>query len=184
MMYLGRLEYLPFGIFKDDYSEVDFDRDSKPKLSIGMSYAYLQEAPGNRGILGSASHSPVVVSKAVDAHNASADVMFKMLGFSFQTEWFWREFTNVTKGRNGWGAMAQLGYLLPRTGWEVAARYGVIRGNGTITNLPDEDELGVAVSHYFAHHNLKIQADVFRLYDPVAFSTGETQVRIQMQAAF
>ncbi|MGB1277237.1 MAG: porin, partial [Nannocystaceae bacterium] len=43
LMYLGRVEVLPFGSFKD-YSEVDFARTRKPRLSLGGAYVYLDKA--------------------------------------------------------------------------------------------------------------------------------------------
>jgi len=183
LMYLARFEFLPLGIFKDDYSSGDFAR-SKPRLSFGATYSYLDNVARNKGIIGKTTLFPENVDASVNSKNASADVFFKMYGFSLHSEWFWREFTNITEGRNGWGAMLELGYIFPRSGLGIATRYGIIENNGSITNLNKKNEVGFALSYYFAHHNLKIQADVFRIYEPLKLKAGNDRIRIQMQTAF
>ena len=72
LMYLARLEVLPMGDFKD-YSEVDFKRSPKPRLSLGAAYAFLDEAKGTRGILGSAPED----GGTTDYHNFTADMLLK-----------------------------------------------------------------------------------------------------------
>jgi hypothetical protein len=47
LMYLGRVEVLPFGEFAD-YVEADFERSLKPRLSVGVAYAYLDNAGATR----------------------------------------------------------------------------------------------------------------------------------------
>ena len=78
---------------------------------------------------------------------------------------------------------AQAGYLLPRTNFEVAGRFGqVIAADDSA--LGDENEAGIAVSYYPGQHPFKIQADVFQLWGDEDLGDGETRARVQMQHSF
>lgn len=191
LMYLARIEVLPLGIFRD-YSEADFERLSRPGVSIGLGYAYTPDA---RGLAVNRGRAPAD-GGTTDFHNLTADVTLKYLGFSLASEVFLRSGKRnpgsatdemgapipTEDPRQGYGWFAQAGYLLPRKPIEIAARYGAVRGYGD-TSLGDSDELGLAASYYFAHHPLKLQADAFNLWSE-DFSDGETRVRVQMQVAF
>lgn len=182
LMYLARLEFLPFGMF-DDYSEADFDRSLRPGLSLGLAYAYVDDAPGTRGILGSP------LADEVDFHNATADVMFKWRGLSVFSEIFYRAGDAETdeSRSDGVGFMAQAGYLLPWTALELAARYSLVRSladDGDSELVDDENEAGLAVSYYFAQHPFKLQADVFQQWEQAgSFGDGATVLRVQLQAS-
>lgn len=195
LMYLGRIEVLPFGMF-DDYEMVDFDREERARLSIGVSYSFVDEAPGNRGIIGNLPRD----GGTTDYHNLEADLLFQYAGFSFMSEWFWREGRReggdaiddmgnpipVEAPRNGIGWFAQAAYLVPEIDFEVAARYGRIDpiGDATATSLGEQGELGIALSYYFEGHAYKLQADYFHLWrDHSAMDQGEERVRLQLQAS-
>ncbi len=184
LMYIGRLEVMPFGKFKD-YSEADFERSTKPGLSLGVAYAYIADAPGERGIKGSAIQGDVW-----NYNNVNADIMFKFAGFSLLSEYFMRQGESESGGptSNGWGGMAQAGYLLPGTALEITGRYGLNRRIGSAAeSIFDEgnNEVGGGVGYYFAHHPFKIQSDVFQEWNETDGSeAGATTVRMQMQAAF
>lgn len=184
LMYIARVEVLPFGSFKD-YAEADFERSTKPGLSLGAAYAYIADAPGERGILGSAIQGDVW-----NYHNVNGDIMFKLAGFSLLSEVFMRQ-GNSESGAptgNGWGAMAQAGYLLPNTAIELTGRYGMNRRIGTAAESSFDEgnnEAGGGVGYYFAHHNLKLQGDVFQEWtEEDGPEAGETVARMQLQAAF
>lgn len=200
LMYLGRLEFLPLGNFKD-YSEVDFQRSSEPGLSVGFAFAHVQDAAGNRAILGSRPRD----GGTTDYHNLTADVMFKFRGISLETMWFWRagerQRGNATDSagmpipteapRDGWGGGAQAGYLLPTIELELSARYNALRRSGTMSesSLGDGNEVAFALSYYFARHALKLQADWTRHWGEGsgagrAFADSEERYRAQLQAAF
>ena len=51
MMHLARMEFLPFGMFKD-YSEASLKWVKKPKPSIGAAFGYVGEGKKNQGIIG------------------------------------------------------------------------------------------------------------------------------------
>ena len=184
LMYIGRIEILPFGSFAD-YSEADFERSSTPGLSIGAAYAYIGDAPKTRGILGSTIQDDVW-----NYHNMTGDIMFKVAGFSLLSEAFMRqgEADSGAATSDGWGAMVQGGYLLPRTATEIVGRYGLNRRLGTETESIFSEgfnEVGGGVGHYFAHHPFKIQGDVFRTWDEEEGpEEAELSIRVQMQAAF
>ncbi|MFW6066812.1 MAG: porin [Myxococcota bacterium] len=185
MMYLARLEYLPFGMFAD-YKQGDFERLLAPRLSIGAGYAYLDAATGTRGILG----DPPADGGTTDYHVATADAVFMYGGLSVTGRGFYRKGErNVPAGetpdpafaRNGFGLSGQVAYLIPRLPLQLGVRYSGIRGTGD-TSLPDQNELGAAVGWYFAHHVFKIQADYFHLWNE-ELDQGEDRVRVQLQAS-
>lgn len=196
MMYIMRVEVLPFGHF-DDYSEVDFVRDSGPGFSLGAAYAYHAGARRQRGNLGSVPSD----GGTTDFYQGTVDAILKVGGASATAAWFMRRgfrnpgsqadedgVVNVSAPADGMGAYGQLGFQVPRIPLELAARYSVIRGASSTelddrpSTLSDANELGGGVSYYFARHPLKLQADYFRLWGDD--SHGSDQVRVQLQASF
>jgi phosphate-selective porin OprO/OprP len=197
LMLLARVEVLPFGPFRD-YIESAQDRDPEPRLSVGVAGAWIDNAKGNRGILGRRPAD----GGTTDTRNAMADVMFKMGGLSLQSELFWREGRRQpgdkrdSKGdrvateapRDGWGAMVQGGYLLPGTDLELAGRYALVRAasgevSGVGSSLGDNNEATLGVSYYFASHAMKLQADASRLWS-AGFADGDNRARLQLQVAY
>lgn len=186
LMYLARFEYLPFGIFKD-YSESDFERLSRPGLSIGAAYSY---APNASGTKVNRNGTPAD-GGTTDVHSANADVTFKYRGFSASGEFHFRDGArdadeadpNFEEARNGIGWFAQAGYLLPRKHIEVAARFGQVIAADS-SSLGDSNEAGVALSYYPGQHPFKFQADVFQLWGDEDLGDGETKARVQMQYSF
>lgn len=189
LMYIGRAEVLPFGMF-DDYSEADFERTMHPRLSVGVAYAFIDRAKWDRGTFGA---QPADLG-TTDMHSVVVDSMFKLAGFSFLGEYFWRQgYRNVgpnapaVPARNGWGLTTQAGYLIPHLPFEIAGRYSGAHGRGA-TSLADSNELGGGLSWYFARHALKIQGDYFRLWGgnlpgiSPRFDHGGHRVRIQLTA--
>jgi len=184
LMYIARVEILPLGSFKD-YSEADLARSTEAGLSIGAAYAYIDEAPKTRGILGS-----TITDDVWSYHNMTGDLMLKVAGFSLLSEVFMRqgEAESGAATSDGWGAMGQAGYLLPHTALEITGRYGMNRRIGTEAESSFDEglnEAGGGIGYYFAHHNLKLQSDVFRIWDETdGQEGGETMLRAQLQAAF
>jgi len=194
MVYLARVEYLPMGIFRD-YSEVDFAR-TKPRLSIGATYSFFQNADRNRGMVG----VPFADGGTADYHFVYVDAIFKARGFSAISELAFRTGQRnlgdiaptdpdydpdlPTDPRNGIGWMLQAGYLVPRTGFEFAARGALIKANSKrgATSLTDQYGTTFSLSYYFARHPFKIQADVSQLWEKT-FGEGSTVFRLQLQAS-
>ncbi|MFO7563684.1 MAG: porin [Enhygromyxa sp.] len=197
LVYLARIEVLPFGMF-DDYTEGDFARRMKPRLALGGTYSYMDEATYNRGTKGQTFSD----GGTADYHNANASLVFHMAGFSLMGEFFWRRGVRhpgdamledelgelvpapIEAPRNAMGWYAQAGYMIPRVPVELAARHSQIRALGSpkSTSSRDRNELGGGISWYIAGHAYKLQLDYFRLWDEV-IGEGRDQVRLQLQIA-
>jgi phosphate-selective porin OprO/OprP len=201
MMYLGRIEYLPFGDFKD-YSEGDLSVSKTPKLSIGAAYGFIEHAGKNQGILGSAPAD----GGTANIHNFDADFVFRVMGLSVEGELALRsgkrrpgsELSDVNDTpddssddellveapRNGWGLVGQAGYLLPGTGFEVVVRGAMNRATER-SSMTERNEYGLGVNYYFAGHPLKLQLDLFRLgakAPGVEEFAWDDRLRVQLQA--
>ena len=184
LMFVGRVEIMPLGSF-DDYSEADLKRSTTPGLSLGAAYAYIGDAPKTRGITGS-----TISGDVWNYQNMTGDLMFKYAGFSLLSEVFMRQGDSESGAAtsDGWGGMAQAGYLLPHTALELTGRYGMNRRLGSETEsifAEGLNEVGGGLGHYFAHHPFKLQGDVFRTWTEAdGPEAGKTTIRVQMQAAF
>lgn len=192
MVYLARFEYLPMGIFRD-YSESDFAR-TKPRLSIGATYSFFDNANQNRGMVG----VPFADGGTADYHFVFVDAMFKARGFSAISEFAFRTGKRnlgpltpadpdydpdlPTDPRNGLGWMLQAGYIFPKSRFEIAGRGSLVRALRSPTSLTDDYGVTFAASYYFARHPFKIQADVSQLWED-KFDEGATTLRIQLQAS-
>lgn len=199
MLYVARIEFLPFGKF-EDYSEADLERSKKPGMSIGGAYVFHDNAPGDRGTHGSVPAD----GGTTDFHNATGDIFFKWYGASLHTAFHWRQgFNRVSGGavdddgaliptvdpRNGIGWFAQPGFVVPKIPLEIVARYGLVRRNAG--SMTWKDELGGGINYYIAGHNLKVQLDYTRLWGgdtgntPTrALQSGTDRIRLQVQLAF
>ncbi len=188
--YLARFEVLPFGHF-DDYSEVDFARLDRLRMSIGGAYAFLDNGTQVAGYQGDAFED----GGTVDYHNAAADVLFKYAGLTGLLEFYWRSGERdvaPTPGdtgnlpRNGLGGTVQLGYLLPGLPVGVGARYSGLGPDGGAQEsaLPSEHEAGATVGWYMAGHPLKLQADYFHLWGDAYTGGAADRIRVQLQVAY
>lgn len=197
MLYLARIEILPFGMF-NDYKEADFERSLVPRTSLGIGYVYLDGAKRNRGVIGSVPSD----GGTTDYHNVTADLMFKFAGFSVFGDVFYRQgqrkFGDATMedemgvetpaereaARTGVGWNAQAGYLLPRTSFELAGRYAQTRAVKEDSGVANRDEAGGGPSYYFGGHPLKLQLDYFARWLDGDYVRAGHEVRLQLQAAF
>ena len=208
--YLGRIEVQPLGEFDDDYTEADIVRHKSPKLSLGGAYSFHHDAQRLAGVLGSKAED----GGTTNYHSFNVDYMFKFQGFSSTGELHWRKgkrkpggattedpddptatvLLPVTAPRNGYGFHVQAGYLIPRTRFELAARYDHVAGIGTedpgdltdakgYTSLGQKDSVGGGLSYYFADHSWKLQGDYFYLWNDAELGEGDNRVRLQLQLA-
>ncbi|WP_434418562.1 porin [Nannocystis pusilla] len=195
LMYLGRFEVLPFGQY-DDLEESDLDRSMKPRMLIGAAYGFIDRDPHDtHGFAGAIPADGGFTS----THNATADLSFRIAGFSLDSAFFYRNGWRIPgnavdlmgqpitpiAARNGIGYFAQAGYLIPYTPLELGVRYGGSRGMAGRygTSLPDQAEVGGVMNVFFARHFLKLQLDYLRLYSS-AITGPMDQVRLQLQATF
>lgn len=199
LMYLGRIEVLPFGKF-DDYSQSDLSRTAKPGVSIGVAYARVEKGFGTQGILGRRPND----GGTTDWDNVTADLTFKFRGFSLENAYFYRRGQRnpgdrensagmpiaTEAARNGWGAGIQAGYFLPTTNLELAARYSAVRASTGATALRDANEYGLGLNYFLAKHAYKVQLDWIRQWGEGVrnggddFGDGEDRIRLQLQAAY
>jgi hypothetical protein len=194
LLYLARFEVVPFGNFEE--TPVDFERGT-PKLSIGASYVFQQtdaNSPYARQSLGRTlgmlSDTAVV---DYNAHNFTADALFKASGFSAMTALHVRKVFDLPMGagfgRNGIGWVLQAGYLMSRDlPLEIAANYGMVRAlKKAESSIEESNELGFGFNYYFFNqHAVKLQAELAHIWyqdKAVAENKDDNRLRVQLQVA-
>ena len=167
--YTGRVEVLPMGEFamKGDYSEGDWVREAKPKLSVGASYHYNTDALRTGGILGTLLQEPR------DMRQTFVDAMYKHNGWAFLGEYMNRntigspvtlskDGKTKTVAYDGFGVNTQLSYQF-KNHWEVGGRYTIVEPTGdTRTVEPKQTDYSVGVTRYLNYHRLKLQWEVVK----------------------
>ncbi|WP_299004584.1 porin [uncultured Tenacibaculum sp.] len=193
--YTAHLEFLPFGLFegKGDYKGGDLKREKTPKLAIGMSYDFNNNAVKTRSNQG----QYMVNDAGYYETNISTfflDAMFKYKGFSFMGEYASRDAEDPfaknsdgtpvldSKGKQvvvqeGNALNLQTGYLFNKN-WEVSARYTNIALDKNITGKGMENQYTLGLSKYIVGHKLKVQTDVSYLDIPTA--TNQFMFRLQV----
>ncbi len=172
LQYTARLEFLPFGKFKSkgDYSQSDLKREQKPKLMVGFTYNFNEDAVRERGFAGDYMIRTDGTIYETDQTTIFADAMFKYKGFSFMGEYAKRtaedEIATEADGVTPTGDVVltgnalnlQAGYLF-KSNYEVAARY-----TGTnyesITDRDPERQYTLGVNKFVVGHKLKVQSDI------------------------
>lgn len=176
--YTGRLELLPFGEFSgnSEFSQSDLKREASPKLMLGASYNFNNNAvktEGNQGdymFTSNGFHETDITTFFVDA-------VFKYRGFSFMGEFADRDAENpVAVNENGNPATdadgnltnhyviegnainLQLGYLF-KNNYEISGRFTQVDFKGTPA-AETEVAYTLGVSKYLVGHNLKFQTDI------------------------
>ena len=166
----GRVEVLPFGKFKGDYSGGALRREESPKLAIGATYDFNNAVKdkSNQGsymlIDDGASYFQTTVNSIF------VDAMFKFHGFSLMAEFANRdsEFPfalnsddsatgDVVQVGNGLNLMS--GYLF-NNNIELTGRYTAVALDKTITGKDLQTQYTLGVSKYFKGHKLKVQSDI------------------------
>ncbi len=185
--YTLRGEYLPFGQFKKkgDYISADLEREETPKLSVGVTYDFNDEASRERGQLGD------FLNVQRDLSTLFIDSHFKYRGFSSLIEYAHRETPDgpviLNEGGDiesvfytGRGISIQGGYLF-ESNFEIAARFTDIDPE-EITRRNDHTQYTLGVSRYFVNHSLKIQSDVSLTQE--AGEADTWMYRFQVEVAF
>ncbi|PZX61236.1 phosphate-selective porin O/P [Algoriphagus ratkowskyi] len=176
LSYTGRIEYLPFGKFKNngDYSEGDLEFEELPKLSVGMTYNWNENSHRTRGQLGS------LLYEGRDMNVFIADAMFKYSGWGVMAEFFKRgsndPITMNDKGDIkvvfiGIGTNLQLSKMISRKD-EFALRYASVRPDKIITQHENRlEETAFGYTRYLNGHRIKLQGNL-----GYAWNNGQIQV--------
>jgi len=191
--YTGRLEFLPFGTFSGsgDYSGSDLKREPKPKLAVGVSYDFNNNAVKDRSNLGSYMTNDVGYFET-DISTLFVDAMYKHKGFSFMAEYADRTsddpFAKNSDGtltgdmvKVGKAINLQTGYLFTNN-FELSGRYTNVKFDDKIFGDNGEKEYTVGVSKYLSGHKLKVQSDIS--YRDVVDDNSHIIYRLQFDIHF
>ncbi|NNL83631.1 MAG: porin, partial [Winogradskyella sp.] len=157
LQYTARVELLPFGSFKSkgDYSQSDLKREESPKLMVGFTYNFNENAVRERGFAGDYMIRTDGSIYGTDQTTIFADAMFKYSGFSFMGEYAKRtaddEVATEADGVTPTGDIVltgnalnlQAGYLF-KNNYEIAARFTTVEFEDITAQLPrNQYTLGV-----------------------------------------
>ncbi|WP_452601503.1 porin [Pontimicrobium sp. MEBiC06410] len=172
LQYTARLEFLPFGKFKSkgDYVQSAIKKEETPKLMVGFTYNYNQDAVRERGFAGDYMIRADGSIYETDQTTIFADAMFKYKGFSFMGEYAKRtaddeiatEIDGITPTGDivltGNALNLQAGYLF-KNNYEIAARYTTVDYEIVTGQLPT-DQYTLGVNKFIVGHKLKVQSDL------------------------
>lgn len=164
--YTGRIELLPLGEFthKGDYFEGDLEREPTPKLAIGLTYNFNDDAVRTAGQRG------LEMWDNKNLQNFMADLIFKYNGLYFEAEYMQRNTKNpISTNPNdpeeqlfvykGSGMNFQLSHMLPKN-FEISGRYSFTRPDAEIEPLAKKyDNIILGINKYIRGHTLKLQTD-------------------------
>ena len=191
--YTSRLEILPFGNFasKGDYKGSDLKFETSPKLAIGVTYDFNNNAVKNRSNQGSYMTNDIGFYET-NISTLFVDAIYKHKGFSLMAEYANRDAADpYAKNSDGSltgvevqvgnGLNVQSGYLLSKT-VELSTRYTNIALNKSITGKGSENQYTLGLSKYIAGHKLKVQTDLS--YTDISFKTNQLFYRVQVDIHF
>ena len=172
LQYTARLELLPFGAFKSkgDYSQSDLKREEKPKLMLGFTYNFNEEAVRERGFAGDYMIRTDETIYGTDQTTVFVDAMYKYNGFSFMGEYAKRtadneiatEIDGVTPTGDvvltGNALNLQAGYLF-KNNYEIAGRYTTLEFE-SVTGKDPTKQYTLGFNKFVLGHKLKIQSDL------------------------
>lgn len=165
LAYTGRAEILPFGSFKlnGDYFEGDWAYEEKPKVSIGSTFSFNDDASRTGGQTGRDLFA------RTDIQNFEVDGLLKYRGWAVYSEYQQRKANqparlvadNVTRFvYTGYGFNQQLSYQF-RNHLEFAGRFCLVKPDRKTDVLADEiREYTLASTYYYRWHRIKFQTDL------------------------
>ena len=190
--YTGRIEFLPFGNFasKGDYKGSDLKREESPKLAIGVTYDYNNNAVKTRSNQGSYMETDTGFFET-NISTLFVDAMFKYHGISFMAEYADRDADDVLAKNTddsftgdavqiGQAVNLQAGYLF-KSSWEVSGRFTNIDWD-KLTGNSNQSQYTFGVSKYIVGHKLKVQSDISHL--EVTNGNNELMYRLQFDIHF
>lgn len=165
LSYTGRVEFLPFGAFKNsgDYSEGDLEFETKPKLSVGITLSENQKAFRTGGQLGPELYEARTLKSFI------ADAMLKYQGWALMSEYMSRSTADPVTRNDlgdvrfavvGSGVNTHLSRMISSKS-ELALRYAFVVPDEAIEPFQDRiDETILGYTRYFNGHRIKVQANV------------------------
>ena len=191
--YTSRVELLPFGKFasKGDYRGSDLKFEPTPKLALGFTYDFNNDAVKNRSNQGSYMTNDTGFY-STNISTVFVDAMYKHKGFSVMAEYAYRDAEDAF-AKNSDGSLTgdevqvgnalnlQTGYLLSKT-LEISGRYTNIDWDSDITGKGAENQYTLGLSKYIVGHKLKVQTDVS--YLDLASKTNQFMYRLQVDIHF
>ena len=191
--YTSRIELLPFGKFasKGDYRGSDLKFEPAPKLALGFTYDFNNDAVKNRSNQGSYMTTDTGFY-STNISTVFVDAMYKHKGFSVMAEYAYRDAEDAF-AKNSDGTLTgdevqvgnalnlQTGYLLSET-LEISGRYTNIDWDQNITGKGNETQYTLGLSKYIVGHKLKVQTDVS--YLDLASKTNQFMYRLQVDIHF
>lgn len=174
----GRAEATPFGDFENGGSamEMDFACEKTPKLLVGGSYSFNDDARRTRAMRGKD------LQGKADFGTLSADVLFKYAGFTFFSEFYQRRAWNKKADVDaedfsvdtGEGFSGQISYTISDS-WNAAFRAAKVQTDkGAKTS-----DYSIAVSKYFNKNKLKLQSDLSYISDITANDKKSKTLRLR-----
>lgn len=191
--YTSRVELLPFGKFasKGDYRGSDLKFEPTPKLALGFTYDFNNDAVKNRSNQGSYMTNDTGFY-STNISTVFVDAMYKNKGFSLMAEYAYRDAEDAF-AKNSDGTLTgdevqvgnalnlQTGYLLSKN-LEISGRYTNIDWDSDITGKGAENQYTLGLSKYIVGHKLKVQTDVS--YLDLASKTNQFMYRLQVDIHF
>ena len=191
--YTTRVELLPFGKFasKGDYRGSDLKFEPAPKLALGFTYDFNNDAVKNRSNQGSYMTNDTGFY-STNISTVFVDAMYKHKGFSVMAEYAYRDAEDAF-AKNSDGTLTgdevqvgnalnlQTGYLLSET-LEISGRYTNIDWDQNITGKGNETQYTLGLSKYILGHKLKVQTDLS--YLNLTGGTNELLYRLQVDIHF
>ena len=191
--YTSRVELLPFGKFasKGDYRGSDLKFEPTPKLALGFTYDFNNDAVKNRSNQGSYMTNDTGFY-STNISTVFVDAIYKHKGFSLMAEYAYRDAEDAF-AKNSDGTLTgdevqvgnalnlQTGYLLSKT-LEISGRYTNIDWDSDITGKGAENQYTLGLSKYIVGHKLKVQTDVS--YLDLASKTNQFMYRLQVDIHF
>jgi len=191
--YTTRVELLPFGKFasKGDYRGSDLKLEPAPKLALGFTYDFNNDAVKNRSNQGSYMTTDTGFY-STNISTVFVDAMYKHKGFSVMAEYAYRDAEDAF-AKNSDGTLTgdevqvgnalnlQTGYLLSET-LEISGRYTNIDWDQNITGKGNETQYTLGLSKYILGHKLKVQTDLS--YLNLTGGTNELLYRLQVDIHF
>lgn len=193
--YTFRVEFLPFGKFqsKGDYVSSAVKKESKPKLSVGVSYDINVNSVRERGQKGSFITDGLGNYVGKTLNTLFVDMMFKYQNWSILAEYVDKRTDDdipfvYSEGDEllgvyftGTGLNIQTGYMFDNN-WELAGRYTDINPQEGVAT--DEVQYTLGIGKFVAGHKLKVQTD-FTYRDKLQeFATDEFFCRTQVEFQF